>query len=75
MIKTKKVIDLANYGENLNIFQPISSLAATGTGFTYFHEDKSEAWDVRQQDSIDREDRIQFAINKIRSIVNSNANS
>ena len=29
----KKIIDLANYGENLNILNPISSLAATGTGF------------------------------------------
>ncbi|MBR5396091.1 MAG: DUF262 domain-containing protein [Bacteroidaceae bacterium] len=74
-VMNKKVIDLGNYGENLNILKPISSLAATATGFIYFHEDQSEPWDVLQQDNIDKVDRIQFAIDKIRNIVNSNVNS
>ncbi len=68
----KKIIDLANYGENLNILKPISSLAATGTGFIYYHQDTKEPWDVEQEDSIDKIDRIDFAINKIKSLVQEN---
>ena len=65
----KSILALGNYGENLNILTPISSLAATGTGFIYYHQDTSEVWDVPQENFIDKEDRINFAIAKIKSIV------
>ncbi|MDO5761975.1 MAG: hypothetical protein Q4P12_04880, partial [Bacteroidales bacterium] len=65
----KKILALGNYGENLNILNPISSLAATGTGFKYYHQDTSEVWDVPQENSIDKVDRIVFAMDKIKGIV------
>lgn len=65
----KKILALGNYGENLNILNPISSLAATGTGFIYYHQDTSEVWDVPQENSIDKVDRIVFAMDKIKGIV------
>jgi hypothetical protein len=71
----KKIIGLENYGENLNILKPISSLAATGTGFIYYHQETNEVWDVEQEDSIDKADRIAFAIEKIKKIVQDNMNT
>jgi hypothetical protein len=68
----KKIIDLANYGENLNILKPISSLAATATGFIYYYQDSNELWNIEQEDAIDKIDRIAFAINKIKSRVQEN---
>ena len=65
----KKILALGNYGENLNILNPISSLASTGTGFKYYHQDTSEVWDVPQENSIDKVDRIVFAMDKIKGIV------
>lgn len=71
----KKIIGLGNYGENLNTLKPISSLAATGTGFIYYHQETSKVWDVEQEDSIDKVDRIAFAIEKIKKIVQDNINT
>lgn len=71
----KKIIVLANYGENLNILKPISSLAATGTGFIYYHQDTYEVWDVVQEDSIDKVDRIAFAIEKVTNLVQESINA
>lgn len=71
----KKIIGLGNYGENLNILKPISSLAATGTGFIYYHQDTNEVWDVAQEDSIDKVDRIVFAVEKVTNIVREFVNS
>ncbi len=68
----KKIIGLGNYGENLNILKPISSLAATGTGFLYYYHETCEPWDVYQENSIDKENRIAFAIEKIKNIVQEN---
>ena len=65
----KKIIGLGNYGENLNILKPISSLAATGTGFIYFHQDTNEVWDVPQENSNDKDDRIAYAIEKVTNLV------
>lgn len=71
----KKIIVLANYGENLNILKPISSLAATGTGFIYYHQDTNESWDVEQENSIDKVDRVAFAIEKVTNLVQENTNT
>ena len=68
----KKIIGLANYGENLNILKPISSLSATGTGFIYYHQDTKEVWNVAQENSIDKVDRIAFAIDKVTNLVQEN---
>lgn len=65
----KRIIGLGNYGENLNIQKPISSLAATGEGFIYYHQDTKEAWNVEQENSIDKVDRIAFAIDKLTKII------
>jgi hypothetical protein len=68
----KKIIDLANYGENLNILNPISSLAATATGFIYYYQDSNELWNIEQEDAIDKIDIIAFAINEIKNLVQEN---
>jgi hypothetical protein len=68
----KKIIDLANYGENLNILKPISSLAATATGFINYYQDSNELWNIEQEDAIDKIDRIAFAINEIKNLVQKN---
>lgn len=70
----KKMIGLGNYGENLNILNPISSLEATGNGFIYYHQDTNEPWNVRQENSIDKIDRIAFAIDKITNLVQESVN-
>lgn len=71
----KENIGLGNYGENLNILNPISSLAATGSGFIYYHQESNECWNVKQEDSIDKEDRITFAIEKVKKLVQENMNT
>ena len=71
----KENIGLGNYGENLNILNPISSLAATGSGFIYYYQESNECWNVKQEDSIDKEDRITFAIEKIKKLVQENMNT
>lgn len=71
----KKLLGLGNYGENLNILKPISSLAATGTGFIYYHQDTNEPWNVVQENNVDKIDRIAFAIDKITSLLQENANA
>ena len=71
----KENIGLGNYGENLNILYPISSLAATGSGFIYYHQESNECWNVKQEDSIDKEDRITFAIEKVKKLVQENMNT
>lgn len=71
----KENIGLGNYEENLNILYPISSLAATGSGFIYYHQESNECWNVKQEDSIDKEDRITFAIEKVKKLVQENMNT
>lgn len=64
----KKIVSLDNYGGNLNILKPISSLAVTEKGFIYYYQDTNEEWNVTHND-IDVKDRIEFAINKIKEKV------
>lgn len=68
---------LGNYGENLTILNPVSSLEATATGFVYYHQEDYEKWDVEQEVTIndeheimiDKQDRIELAIEKLRDLV------
>ena len=69
-----EIIRLENYGDDLNILRPIASIGATGTGFIYYHQDTSQPWDVEQEDSLDKVDRVAFAITKIKKIVQENLN-
>ena len=69
-----EIIRLENYGDDLNILKPIASIGATGTGFIYYHQDTSKPWDVEQEDSLDKVDRVAFAITKIKKIVQENLN-
>ena len=65
----KRLIQLGNYGERLSIQKPISYLAATNTGFTYHCQNAQEDWNVNQSGSIDKEDRIAFAVEKIKELI------
>ena len=69
-----EIIRLENYGDDLNILKPIAFIGATGTGFIYYHQDTSQPWDVEQEDSLDKVDRVAFAITKIKKIVQENLN-
>lgn len=69
-----EIIRLENYGDDLNILKPIASIGATGTGFIYYHQDTSQPWDVEQENSLDKVDRVAFAITKIKKIVQENLN-
>lgn len=69
-----EIIRLENYGDDLNILKPIASIGTTGTGFIYYHQDTSKPWDVEQEDSLDKVDRVAFAITKIKKIVQENLN-
>lgn len=69
-----EIIRLENYGADLNILRPIASIGATGTGFIYYHKDTSQSWDVEQENSLDKVDRVAFAITKIKKIVQENLN-
>lgn len=69
-----EIIRLENYGDDLNILKPIASIGATGTGFIYYYQDTSQPWDVEQEDSLDKVDRVAFAITKIKKIVQENLN-
>ena len=69
-----EIIRLENYGDDLNILKPIASICATGTGFIYYYQDTSQPWDVEQKDSLDKVDRVAFAITKIKKIVQENLN-
>lgn len=65
----KKVLSLGDYGENLSILHPVSSVAVTEDGFIYYNKDNQEKWKVSQVDGIDEKDRVQFAIEKIEDLV------
>ena len=69
-----EIIRLENYGDDLNILKPIASIGVTGTGFIYYYQDTSQPWDVEQEDSLDKVDRVAFAITKIKKIVQENLN-
>lgn len=69
-----EIIRLENYGDDLNILKPIASIGTTGTGFIYYHQDTSQPWDVEQENSLDKVDRVAFAITKIKKIVQENLN-
>lgn len=68
-----EIIRLENYGDDLNILT-IAFIGVTGTGFIYYYQDTSQPWDVEQEDSLDKVDRVAFAITKIKEIVQENLN-
>lgn len=68
-----RIVSLENYGGNLNILYPISSVALTGNGFEYFFQNDKTSWTVSQtSDGVDQEDRILLAIKNIKEIVERN---
>ena len=65
-----KILDLDNYGGNLTLSHPVSSVSSTCDGFDYFYQENKEHWSVIQdEDGIDTEDRVLWAIIKIKTIV------
>lgn len=72
----QNIVTLGNYGENLTILQPLSSLAANQTGYTFYQQNDQESWTVSQNtDGIDTEDRIEYSIRKISAIVNESVHT
>lgn len=68
--KIDVVLSLDNYGGNLSLSHPISSIASAGDGFEYFYQENHEHWHIVQDESgIDTEDRVIWAVNKIESII------
>lgn len=68
--KYKTKLDLDNYGGNLTLSQPVSSVSSTCDGFDYFYQENKEHWAIIQdKDGIDTEDRVLWAIEKIKAIV------
>ena len=65
----KEVVSLGDYGENLIVHTPISSLSSTRDGYVYFHGADQDDWKVNQKDGIDTEDRVEMAINKLSSLI------
>lgn len=65
----EEVISLDNYGGNLNILHPISSVDVSANGFTYVIQGNEINWSVEQNNGVDAEDRILLAINKIEGII------
>lgn len=70
-IYDKKVLSLDDYGANLIILYPDSSVAVTEDGFEYFIKEQNDSWAVKRTDGIDQEDRVIFAIDKIKSLVST----
>lgn len=69
----EKILFLDNYGSNLSLLYPISSIASTGDGYNYFIQDNSDHWSIQQDSNgVDMEDRVEFAIKKVYEIVESN---
>ena len=65
-----KILDINNYGGNLRLLLPVSSVASTSDGFDYFYKEDKESWKIDQDENgIDVEDRVLWAINKIKDIV------
>ena len=72
----EQILSLDNYGGNLIMLHPVSSIASTGDGYDYFVQDSSTHWSVNQNsDGVDMEDRIEVAIKYINDIVESYYNS
>ena len=63
------VLTLDNYGGNLNLSHPISSIVSVSVGYEYYYQENKENWNMNQVDGVDTEDRIIWAINKIEDII------
>jgi hypothetical protein len=67
---SKEVVKLGNYGENLSVLNPISSVASSSNGFIYYQSNSQIDWTVSQNtEGIDTEDRIQKAVNELCKII------
>ena len=67
-----QVVSFGNYGENLNILNPVSSVASSPQGFVYYYGMNNEDWTVnRDETGIDLEDRVEMAYNIIVKIIDS----
>ena len=65
-----KLFLLDNYGGNLYLLQPVSSVASADDGFEYFFQENKEQWQISQdEEGIDTKDRIAYAVEKIKTII------
>ena len=70
----KQVATLGDYGGNLIIKIPVSSLASSPSGFIYFHGDEHEEWNVNQIDGIDLQNRVEVAVDKLSALIKNELN-
>lgn len=69
-----KILNIDNYGGNLTLYHPLSSISTASYGFDYFYQEDKEPWKIKQnEDGIDTEDRVLLAIEKIKSIISKNS--
>ena len=67
-----KIVVFGNYGDNLGIFNPRSSLSSSPQGFVYYYDMNHDNWTVPQDAGVDTEDRVEMACAKIVKIINEN---
>lgn len=65
----ENIMSLDNYGGNLILLHPIASIKSSNNGYICFVQNSSENWAVQQDNNIDKEDRVLFALNRINDIV------
>lgn len=66
----EKVMQLENYGENLYLLHPSASVESTAKGYVFYQQSDNTSWPLLQDENgIDKEDRILFAIEKIQEVV------
>lgn len=68
----EKVVELQNYGENLDIFTPVSSVECLGDKYVYYLNEGSEEWIIDQDKNVDKVDRVKMAEDKIIDIIKAN---
>lgn len=71
----KKFVALSDYGDNLTISTPISSIESLGDKYVYYLNDTKEEWIIEQDQNVDTIDRIMLAESKIMDIIGKSENN
>lgn len=70
----KEVATLGDYGGNLIVKTPVSSLASSPNGFIYFHGDEQEEWNVNQVEGVDSKNRVEMAVDMLTNLITAELN-
>lgn len=73
----EKVIELPNYGENLTIYAPASSVKCLGDRYIYYLNNSEEEWLIDQDPNlkVDKIDRVKMAEEKILNLIKTYSES